>query len=202
MPRPAPKPKLRPWRAFVINHPRLLFDHTNVRFHPSTHVPRSAQFMIGNQPTVILIASRNDSLPSAKGTIPVLEVSLTLWARIKRQFGIGREVETLVNFRFLTIEHVYAGGLSVNSSEVALQFSGRPKAFVEAVGGGELWQNPERMGPWEFGGHLSLNSLKRQLSKHRHLALAKQLDTTVRWMIGGLIIAILFAILFITQNGG
>lgn len=196
-----PKPALKTWRAFVINHPRLIFDYTDVKFFPSTQVPRTAQFIIGNQPVVILIhVSGNPDLPAAKGSISKLEYRFSLVERLRHLFRKGNQHETLTGFRFLTTEYVYSAGFSTDETENKLRFGSHTKAFVEAVGGGQIWQNPERMGPWEFGSHLSLNALKRQLTKHRHAALAKQLDTTVKWMIGGLIIAIIFAILFITQG--
>lgn len=192
----SPKVTFKSCRAFVINHPRLTYDYTKVSFRPSTPIPRLAQFVMSGQPVVILFHTSVANLPAAKGSIPKLETVTTF----KNLFTRKRQRENLVGFKYLTSEYVYSGGFSSDVENNKLRFESNTKAFIEAVGGGKLWQEPETMGPWEFGGHLSLNALQRQLTKHRHAALAKQLDSTVKWMIGGLIVAIVFAVLFITQG--
>lgn len=195
------KSPFQSWKAFLINHPRLVYDYIGIKFEPSSQVPRSAQFLLNGRPVVILFHTRDDNLPSAKGTIPKLETKLSFWPWLKSLCGFKKEKESLSGFRFLTADYIYTGGFPNDEEDNKIRFGPQTKTFVEAVGEGRLWHNPERMGPWEFGGRLSLHSLARQLTKHRHLALAKQLDSTVKWMIGGLIIAIIFAILFITQGG-
>lgn len=192
----SPKVTFKSCRAFVINHPRLTYDYTKVSFRPTTQIPRSAQFMISGQSVVILIHTNEPKLPAAKGSIPRLEIVTTFKSLFRRK----KERETLVGFKYLTSEYVYSGGFSSDTESNKLRFESNTRSFIEAVGGGKLWQEPETWGPWEFGGQLSLNALQRQLTKHRHAALAKQLDSTVKWMIGGLIVAIVFAVLFITQG--
>ncbi len=194
--RSSPKVTFKSCRAFVINHPRLAYDYTKVSFLPTTQIPRSAQFMLSGQSVVILIHTNDTHLPAAKGSIPKLETVFSF----KNLFRRKKERDNLVGFKYLTSEYVYRGGFSSDQESNKLRFETNTKSFIEAVGGGKLWQEPETMGPWEFGGHLSLNALKRQLTKHRHAALAKQLDSTVKWMIGGLIVAIVFAVLLITQG--
>lgn len=197
----APTSTFRTWNAFLIGHPNLVFDHLNISFRPSKAIPRDAQFILGFKPTVVLFyAPDNTELPKAEGTIPRLETPLTIKRLFK--FLIGKRDKTrdeIYGFVYLTAEHV---STRKDQQEQAQrdQYEKTPKSFVEGVGQGQIWADPEDMGPIEFGGQLQLKALVRQQTKGRNAALAEQLDKSMKWMFAALVAAIVFVILLIVTG--
>jgi hypothetical protein len=178
-------------KATIINHPRRMFDLVDIDFTPTTpQIPTSATFMFENTPHVILVYApdAHTELPKANGYIPAAKRFSSVWQFIRRR----QTLENLSNFRYLTLEYIY-GYVSNNHKpkEISARW-GTPKAFVDSVADGHIWEDPTTMSPYELGAELSLDEVKRQVRKQRYKELAQQLDSTVKWMVGGLLIALVF----------
>ncbi len=193
----SPSAILRKWNCLLIGYPSLIYDYHNITFQTDQPVPRNAQFHMGGKPTVILFHSHYESLPLAYGTIPALEKRLKGWALIRSLWK--KEREQISDVRFLTLDFLYEG-VAITPQNMKAQFSEGTKDFIEGVGGGQLWHNPEDMTPWQLGKHLTLAGLKRQQRKGRHLELAKTLDSTVKWMFAALLIAIVFTVIMVVSS--
>ncbi len=195
-------PKFREWNSFIIGHPEYVFDHLHIKFQPKEAVPRDAQFIFGLKPTVILFYAPDfDNLPHAYGSIPVLESHKSFKGFLR--FLIGKKDKSRVelsSFRYITAEYISNRRTKAEQTQKE-NYEKTPKQFVDAVGSGRIWAEPEDQGPAEFGGQLGLKALIRQQSKGHNSRLMEQIDKTMNKVIIALIIAIPFAILFIVIGG-
>ena len=194
--------KQKTWNAFVVGHPDYVFDHVDVNFISDETVPRDAQFIYKNKPTVILFYSPNfDQLPSAFGTIPILETVKSFKGFVKWIFGKRDKSRTeLSGFRYATSEFISVRRDAIEQVHRE-NFKKTPRQFITGVGEGQIWTDPEDQGPMEFGGTLQLKALIRQQTKGRNSRLMEQIDKTMTKVIIGLVVAIPFAILFIVIGG-
>ena len=128
----------------------------------------------------ILIFSQDTELPEAHGRIKVNGRWQTL----------GR------GWRYLTTAAIYHEN---ESGAQVTKLYDEPVKFVNALADGRVWESPDTMGPYQFGSSLSLQALKRRLTKVRRLEAVVRLEKSIKIMVATVTIAAVF--LVIIQNG-
>ncbi len=165
-------------KALFINDPHERLDDEHAfRASRRLPIPRDASFTENGKTKPILIYALDETdLPEAEGQI---------------RWGKGRTWSSLeTGWRYLTTYHVYQ-----NQDQDSSKLYDKPIDFVNAIAEGNVWESPERMGPYQFGAVLMLKPLKRRLTKIKRLEAAVRLEKSVKAMLFAVVAAAVFVLI-------
>ena len=161
-------------------------------------VPRMARFQYKRRVHPILAywkdKEANPYLPSAKGRARVP-------GRVEGSTRITKEWRELPDgWVYLTPEYFYGDDASANGTT---DYFGMTNAeFIKTVGEGRLGGDITAQSPYQLGADLSLEAVRRQITKRRVQALGKALEKTALWLaISGGLFLVIFAIFFFGRSG-
>jgi len=172
-------------RAIVLNAPNQSFDDDDATYFPPSTltIPRRCLFRLNKHQLVILcslpVATKHDLL-TATGNL-----------EINGGGKIPISKGTANKFYFMDINYMYS------ASAVTLDSTRYPTAnkFLEAVGSGAVWQQPDGMTPTQFGSLAQMKEVVRQATKQRWIELLNKIDSSMKWFVFALLGAIVLAIL-------
>lgn len=173
--------------AWLINCPGETYDR-EVWVSLDNEVPREAVITkrIGPstiiQPIIAYLPSE-DTLQVATGTFST------------HRFGHSKEIPS--GMRFTTPAWFYK--TSSREAPKSSKFYESPKAFINAIAEGVQWDTPEAMGPYQFGAVLSLQPLRRQLTKVQRIKAVELLKKNLKLVGLTLIGASIFVFIIQTQ---